>query len=74
MGLCVWWTILRSPGDDNPIAMLGVVAMFVGMFPASGLILVVRNPPPSEYRAWLYFAVPTGFLSALLFAMLVSLW
>lgn len=74
IGLWVWWSVLSSPGDDNPIALVALGAAALGTVPSWGLVLWLRRRPLREHLVWLFFAalatVPLSALGVLLWSIL----
>lgn len=54
LGLLLWYRVTTSPGDDNPVALIGVVYAGLGALPARGLALWLRRRPARAHREWLY--------------------
>ena len=55
-GLLLWYRVVTGPGDDNPVALLGVVTAAFGAVPAWGLVLWHRRRPLRAHRVWLTLA------------------
>src|SRR4051812_19411485 len=65
-GVRVFLRVLRSPGDDNPMGMLGLAAALVSLVPAYGVVLDLRREPLRAHRAWLALACIASLLLLLL--------
>jgi len=73
-GIVLWHRVVSGPGDDNPAALLGVLAAALGMVPAWGLVLWLRRRPLEAHRLWLSFALTAllalGVLTPILLVLL----
>lgn len=49
--------ILRSPGDDNPIAMLAFGALMLSAVPTFGLVFFAAKSALERHRLWLVASV-----------------
>lgn len=56
VGLLLWYRVVTSPGDDNPVALLGVLTAALGAIPAWGLVLWLRRRSLRAHRVWLTLA------------------
>lgn len=71
LGARVFWKVITSPGDDNPIGMLGFAAALVSLVPAYGITLHLRREPVRRHLVWLAVA---SIASVLLLLVLPILW
>ena len=73
-GLLLWYRVVTGPGDDNPVALLGVLTAALGAIPAWGLALWLRRRPLGAHRVWLTLAsialAALGALTPFLLALL----
>lgn len=52
--VALFWRVIHSPGDDNPIALLFLLAAAISCVPALGLLVGLRRPPYGIVaKAWL---------------------
>ncbi len=73
-GLLLCYRVVNSPGDDNPAALLGVLAAALGAVPTWGLALWLRRRPLDAHRVWLTLAsIALAALGALTPFLLVLL-
>lgn len=73
-GLVLWHRVVTGPGDDNPVALIGVLTAALGAVPAWGLALWLRRRPLRAHRVWLTLAsialAALGALTPVLLALL----
>jgi hypothetical protein len=53
LGLWLWWKVMSGPGDDNPIAMLGLIAALIAAVPTYGILLWLRKEGLRGHLLWL---------------------
>lgn len=52
--VALFWRVIHGPGDDNPIALVFLVAAALSCVPALGLLVALKRPPYGILpRAWL---------------------
>ena len=56
-GVGIWLRVVTSPGDDNPVALVGIVAAMLGLVPGRGVVLWLRRRPLRAHRVWLALAL-----------------
>lgn len=55
----LFWKVVSGPGDDNPVALLFLVALALSVVPAWGLVRASRSLPLRRGKLWLVVSVPT---------------
>ena len=56
----LFWRVIHGPGDDNPIALLFLLAAAISCLPALGLFVALKRPPYGiPAKAWLASAALT---------------
>lgn len=65
----LWWNVMTSPGDDNPVAMFFVLGVLLALVPAAALprALVGRRPAGWVFRIVATLAAAVAALPVLVF-------
>ena len=65
----LWWGVMTSPGDDNPVAMFFVLGVLLALLPAAALprALVWRRPAGWVFRSAATLAAAVAALPVLVF-------
>ena len=73
LGVWLWVAVTRSPGDDNPVGLLGMLTSVVALVPARGLLLWTRRAFPRNHVVWVVLACLACQLLAVLTPVLLEL-
>ncbi len=62
LGLRLWWRVTCSPGDDNPLGVIGLVGALLALVPAYGIVLWAKREALRRHVGWLAVSLVAGAL------------
>lgn len=74
LGLLLWWRVMTSPGDDNPMGLVGLMAAALGTVPTWGLLLWLERRPLRDHPIWLACALVAAFPLGVFCLLFASMW